>query len=61
MGNNCKVKNCHTNYQNHENGTVCRLPKDPEVRERWMKFWIEKMSNDSERCLFVRNILKAII
>ena len=31
-------ENCRKNYQNHENGTDFRLPKDPEVRERWMKF-----------------------
>lgn len=38
MGNKCKVKQCRTNYHNHESGSVFRLPKDPEVRERWIKF-----------------------
>ena len=54
MGNKCKVKKCRINDQNHESGTVFRLPKDPAVREGGYNFWTEKMLINSKLCLFVK-------
>lgn len=38
MGNKCRVKGCTTNYQNYDSGAVFKLPKEPEIRQRWIKF-----------------------
>ena len=38
MGNKCRVKGCFTNYQNHDNGAVFKLPEEPAVKQMWIEF-----------------------
>ena len=46
MGNKCKVKGCKTNYQKHNCGAVFKLPGNPEIKQRWIKFLNRKDIND---------------
>jgi len=38
MVNKCRVLGCTTNYQGHESAAVFKLPKNEEVKQRWIKF-----------------------
>ena len=38
MVNKCNVFGCFTNFPKHDPGVVCGLPKEEELRERWLKF-----------------------